>query len=196
MLSSPDLSFCQTLNSSEFNQLGKLLEQMISQSENAAFVMTEAVLARIPAPGNWHMQQFTVVVSSGFSGLLIGLPLYPSADANFDDFPVNTKLTFEPDEIIKFLENLRDVFESDSHTYKTIEEYCQIPALNNAVLQSQFTVLLLKHLTIEKTQSNVSNSTHKTNSCEHVEISLHKQIIQEKLLNQVITQTRKSLDLS
>ncbi|MEL6456779.1 MAG: GAF domain-containing sensor histidine kinase [Cyanobacteria bacterium J06621_15] len=196
MLSSPDLSFCQTLNSSEFNQLGKLLEQMISQSENAAFVMTEAVLARIPAPGNWHMQQFTVVVSSGFSGLLIGLPLYPSADANFDDFPVNTKLTFEPDEIIKFLENLRDVFESDSHTYKTIEEYCQIPALNNAVLQSQFTVLLLKHLTIEKTQSNVSNSTHKTNSCEHVENALHKQIIQEKLLNQVITQTRKSLDLS
>lgn len=196
MLSSPDLSFCQTLNSSAFNQLGKLLEQMISQTENAAFVMTEAVLARIPTPGNWHVQQFTVVVSSGFSGLLIGLPPYSSIDANFGDFPVNTKLTFEPSEIIKFLENLRNVFERDSHTYKTIEEYCQIPAVNDATLQSQFTVLLLKQLTTEQKKHQVSNSTVEINSCEHVENALYKQIIQEKLLNQVITQTRKSLDLS
>lgn len=196
MLSSPDLSFCQTLNSSAFNQLGKLLEQMISQAENAAFVMTEAVLARIPTPGNWHVQQFTVVVSSGFSGLLIGLPPYSSIDANFGDFPVNTKLTFEPSEIIKFLENLRNVFERDSHTYKTIEEYCQIPAVNDATLQSQFTVLLLKQLTTEQKKHQVSNSTVEINSCEHVENALYKQIIQEKLLNQVITQTRKSLDLS
>ena len=196
MLSSPDLSFCQTLNSSAFNQLGELLEQIISQSENAAFVMTEAILARIPTPGNWHIQQFTVVVSSRFSGLLIGLPPYPSTDANFGDFSINTKLTFEPDEIIKFIENLRDVFERDSHTYKTIEEYCQIPALNDATLQSQFTVLLLKQLTTQQNQIQVSNSTFQINSSEHVENALHKQINQEKLLNQLITQTRKSLDLS
>ncbi len=196
MLSSPDLSFCQTLNSSAFNQLGKLLEQMISQSEDAAFVMTEAVLARIPTPGDWHTQQFTVVVSSRFSGLLIGLPPYPSTDANFGDFSINTKLTFEPDEIIKFLENLKDVFERDSHTYKTIEDYCQIPTVNDATLQGQFSVLLLKQLTAQQNKIEVSNSTLEINSCEHVENALHKQIIQEKLLNQVITQTRKSLDLS
>ncbi|MEM7579838.1 MAG: GAF domain-containing sensor histidine kinase [Cyanobacteria bacterium P01_A01_bin.80] len=196
MLSSPDLSFCQILNSSAFNQLGKLLEAMISQNENAALVMTQAVLTRIPTPGDWHTQQFTVVVSSGFSGLLIGLPPHPSTDPKFSDLPINTKLTFEPDEIIKFLESLRNVFERDSHIYKTIEEYCQIPAINNATLQSQFTVLLLKHLTTQPNQNQVSNSTNPQIYCEHVENALQKQIVQEKLLNQVITQTRKSLDLS
>ena len=91
---------------------------------------------------------------------------------------------------------MRNVFERDSHIYKTIEEYCQIPAINNATLQSQFTVLLLKHLTTQPNQNQVSNSTNPQIYCEHVENALQKQIVQEKLLNQVITQTRKSLDLS
>ncbi|MCJ8282829.1 MAG: hypothetical protein MJK14_24245 [Rivularia sp. ALOHA_DT_140] len=197
MLNSPDLSFCQTITHSAFLQLGELLQQMISPSDNAAMIMTEAVLARIPTPGDCQIQQFTVVVSSSFSGLLIGLSLYPRADANLGEKSISTKLTFEPDVIIKFLKDLRDVFESDSHTYQTIEKYCQIPALNDATLQSQFTVLLLKYLTTQQNQIyEVSNYTNQNSACEHVEHALKKQIVQEKLLNQVITQTRKSLDLS
>ncbi len=194
MLSSPDLSFCQILTSNTFNQLGELLQQMIPSVGNAAITLTEAILVRIPTPGDWQTQHFTVVVSPGFSGLLVGLP-HPATDTNDSDFSVNAKLTFEPKEIIKFLRTLRDLFENDSYTYQKLEQYSQIPALNDATLQSQFTVLLLKHLTTQQNQANASNPTNQI-SCEHVENALEKQVAQEKLLNQVITQTRKSLDIS
>jgi signal transduction histidine kinase len=196
MLSSPDLSFCQTLNSCAFEQLGKLLQQMVSPAENAAMILTEAILARIPTLGDWQTQQFTVVVSSEFSGLLVGLPQTPVTDIDCGDFSVNVCLTFEPGKIIQFLETLRDLFEQDSYTYRKLEQYGQIPTLNDATLQTQFTVLLLKHLTTEQNQANASNSTNQIFSCEHVENALEKQVAQERLLNQVITQTRKSLDLS
>ncbi|MGB3636717.1 MAG: GAF domain-containing sensor histidine kinase [Rivularia sp. (in: cyanobacteria)] len=196
MLSSFDLSFCQTLTINAFEQLEELLQQMISPVGNAAVILTEAVLARIPVPGEWQMQQFTVVVSSGFSGLLVGLPQTPAISTSDGDSSVNAFLTFQPREIIQFIETLRDLFENDSYTYQRLEQYCQIPTLNDATLQSQFTVLLLKHLTTQQKQPDVSNSTSQIFSCEHVENALEKQIAQERLLNEVITQTRKSLDLS
>ena len=43
MLSSPDLSFCQVITISAFEQLGELLQQMISTVGNAAVILTEAV---------------------------------------------------------------------------------------------------------------------------------------------------------
>ncbi|MEM6753918.1 MAG: GAF domain-containing sensor histidine kinase [Cyanobacteria bacterium P01_C01_bin.38] len=196
MLSSPDLSFCQTITISAFRQLGELFEQIISPLGNAAVILTEAVLTRIPIPGDWQMQQFTVVVSSGFSGLLVGLPQTAATNTTDADSSISAFLTFEPKEIIGFLETLRDLFENDSHTYQRIEQYCRIPTLNDATLQSQFTALLLKHLTTQQNQADVSDFTNQIFSCEHVENALQKQIAQEKLLNEVITQTRKSLDLS
>jgi signal transduction histidine kinase len=196
MLSSPNLSFCQTITISAFGQLGELLGQMISPMGNAAVILTEAVLARIPVPRDWQMQQFTVVVSSGFSGLLVGLPQTAATSTSDGDSSISAFVTFEPKEIIGFLETLRDLFENDSHTYQRLEQYSRIPALNDATLQSQFTVLLLKHLTTQQNKAEVSNSTLQLFSCEQVENALEKQIAQERLLNEVITQTRKSLDLS
>ncbi|MBV6627028.1 MAG: GAF domain-containing sensor histidine kinase [Rivularia sp. (in: Bacteria)] len=195
MLSSPTLSFCQTLTSSAFEQLGELLQQMFSPSGNAAIILTEAVLTRIPIPGDWQVQQFTVVVSSGFSSLLVGLPYSSSSEKSHNSL-VNAKLTFEPKEITQFLEKLRDLFEKDSYSYRRLQKYCQIPAINDATLQSKFTVLLLNNFTAQLNQANAANFTNQIFSCEHVESALEKQIAQERLLNQVITQTRKSLDLS
>ena len=195
MLSSPDLSFCQTLTISAFNRLGELLQQMTPAMENA-IILTEAVLARIPSLGDWQIQKFTVIVSSEFSGLLAAIPNSSSSDAIYDDFSINTKLTFEPEEIIKFLEDLRDLFEGDCHIYQQLKQYCQIPTLNDAKLQSQFTILLLKHLITQPNQLEASKYTNHLSACQHVENALEKQIAQERLLNQVITQTRKSLDLS
>ncbi len=196
MLSSPDLSFCQILTTSAFNQLGELLQQMVTPLENAAIILTEAVLARIPTPGDWQIEQFTVVLSSGFSGLLVGLPCSPSADINCSDLSINAKLTFETGEIINFIETLKDLFHKDSYTYQKLQQCCQIPVLNDAILQSQFTVLLLKYLTTHPNQVDISDTTNQYSACQQVENALQNQIAQERLLNQVITQTRNSLDLS
>jgi two-component system, sensor histidine kinase and response regulator len=72
MLSSPDLSFSRTLPIVVFNQLGELLEQMAQTLESPVLVITEAVLASIPIPVEWERQRFTVLVSEGFSALLVG----------------------------------------------------------------------------------------------------------------------------
>ncbi|MEB3219322.1 MAG: GAF domain-containing sensor histidine kinase [Nostocales cyanobacterium 94392] len=194
MLSSPDLSFCQTLASNTFNQLRELLQQMASFEPNAAMIITEAILTPIPIPGDWQIPYFTLVVSTQFSGLLTGSFPEPSTNANHHDLCINSKLTFEPAEIIKFIETLRNLFASGSYTYRKLEQYCEVPVLNNTILQSKFTILVLKHLTAQPHIINVFNSTD--NVCQHVENALEKQIAQEKLLNQVITQTRKTLDLS
>ncbi|MBE9212705.1 GAF domain-containing sensor histidine kinase [Plectonema cf. radiosum LEGE 06105] len=196
MLSSPDLSFCEILASNTFSQLRELLQQMVTSAGNEAMIITEAILTPIPTPGDWQISYFTVVVSPQFSGLLIGSLPRVSTDVSYDDLCINTKLTFEPGEIIKFVETLRDLFASDSYTYQKLEKYCQIPVLNDAILQSKFTLLLLKHLTTQQNQEEVSHSSDSPSVCLHVENALEKQIAQERLLNQVITQTRKSFNLS
>jgi len=196
MLSSPDLSFCQTLARNTFNQLRELLQQMASSEPNPAMIITEAILTPILTPGDWQISKFTVVVSAQFSGLLIGSLTELSTNVKHNDLCINTKLSFEPKEIIKFIERLRDLFENDSYTYQKLEQYCQIPVLNDAILQSKFTLLLLKVLTTQQNQEDLSHSTDSPSVCQHVENALEKQIAQEILLNQVITQTRKSLDLS
>ena len=77
-----------------------------------------------------------------------------------------------------------------------LQQCCQIPVLNDAILQSQFTVLLLKYLTTHPNQVDISDTTNQYSACQQVENALQNQIAQERLLNQVITQTRNSLDLS
>lgn len=72
MLSSSDLSFSRTLPLDTFNQLGELLQQMAQAVGSAALVLTEAVLARIRVPAEWQEQRFTLLVSEGFSALLMG----------------------------------------------------------------------------------------------------------------------------
>ncbi|WP_066425404.1 GAF domain-containing sensor histidine kinase [Anabaena sp. 4-3] len=215
MLSSPDLSFSRNLSSVVFNQLGELLQQMAQSSETAALVLTEAVLSRIRIPGEWERQRFTLVVSEGFSALLLGeqdemslweelTPVTPDSThvtgvySNQDSI-LNTKLTFHAEAIASFIWKLKDLFGRDSDTYQHLERYHQIISPNNATLQSQFSLLLLEFL-LPQPQAELTTSTVDTipevYACQAVEDALKKQIAQERLLNQVTTQIRKSLDLS
>ncbi|MCX7595691.1 MAG: GAF domain-containing protein, partial [Fischerella sp.] len=72
MLNSSNLSFSRTLPTDVFNQLGKLLEQMAQAVESESILLTEAVLAQINLPDEWQKQKFTIVISRGFSALLVG----------------------------------------------------------------------------------------------------------------------------
>lgn len=220
MLSSPDLSFSQTLPIDVFNQLGELLEQM-AQTVEAALVLTEAVLLRIPITREWRTQRFTVVISKGFTVLLVGSS--NSTAKSFEPFSnqpkaelsrtvvssslpesvslplIQVNLTFDTSTISAFLQELLNFFGSDSQTRKDLEQYCQTLEPNNLALQEKFTFLLLKKL-LRKPQITESVSTESNylqfSACQHVEDALQKQVAQEKLLNQVTTQIRKSLDLS
>ncbi|BAZ47707.1 multi-sensor signal transduction histidine kinase [Nostoc sp. NIES-4103] len=251
MLSSPDLSFSRNLPLVVFNQLEELLRQMAQAAENNVLILTEAVLTRIRIPGDWQIQKFTLVVSGGFSALLVGTweqgeqgellntgageqGIY-SAISNVSDYNkrnnpssvdaqrlsnagltqspaklvqctteaseqsfLSASLTFNSEAIASFIAKLRDLFETDSYTHQNLEHYRQILRPNDATLQAKFTVLLLKCLLPQQNQE-VTEPPNKNEpeiyACQAVEDALKKQISQERLLNQVTSQIRKSLDL-
>ncbi|MBU7583802.1 MAG: GAF domain-containing sensor histidine kinase [Nostoc sp. TH1S01] len=206
MLSSPDLSFSQNLPLVVFNQLGELLQQMAQSVESSVLVLTEAVLARIVIPQEWQGQKFTLVVSEQFSALLIGNLTQESRGAGErgsggaeENYPsaLSTRLTFNSEAIASFVGNLKGLFPSDSDTHQSLEYYSQIRCSNDATLQCQFTLLLLEYLLPQKNEAvtEALNPNQAESFCQVIEIALQKQISQERLLNQVTTQIRKSLDL-
>lgn len=225
MPSLPDLSFSRTLPLSIFNRLGELLHQMAQAIGDSALILTEAVLERVLIPIEWQpvpslsagsqgqirQIRFTVVVSEQFSALLLGnIELGEEGDKIImEEFtPLDSlyaSLTFNSNSISAFVGKLRNLFGSNSHTYQNIAEYEQIIAPNDATLQSKFTVLLLEYL-IPLMNHEVQTSTCLSAdpafsmsleglSCKPVEDALFKQVAQERLLHQVTTQIRKSLDL-
>ncbi|MGI8499812.1 MAG: GAF domain-containing sensor histidine kinase [Hassallia sp.] len=224
MLSSPDLSFSRTLPIDVFNQLGELLQQMqLEAVGSAALVLTEAVLAPIISKSEWQKQKFTLVVSEQFSALLVGnqeenvgmcvagsfpdlnnvsLPQQENGiEREFIPLTQNAtlyaSLTFNSEAIASFISQLKDLFAHDSHTYQHLERYLQIPSLNDATLQGKFTLLLLEYLLPQPNQpSKASDANFNYGStCQPIEDALKKQISQERLLNQVTNQIRKSQDL-
>ena len=204
MLGSPNLSFSRTLSLGVFNQLMELLDQMAQGMGKATFViMTDAILARIPTPAHWSTQRFKLVLSEGFSALLLGNPEVGDRETaeitgkENEYLSLNAELIFDVGRISAFLAELRDLFCHDSVTYQEIERYRQIISPNNAELQSKFTLLLLEYLLSEVQQdSTTKNSLYSHLSCQEVEQALKKQIAQEQLFNQVTTQIRKSVDTS
>ncbi|MBD0264044.1 MAG: GAF domain-containing protein, partial [Tolypothrix sp. Co-bin9] len=224
MLSSPDLSFSRTLPIDVFNQLGELLQQMqLEALGSAALVLTEAVLARIMSESEWQRQKFTLVVSEQFSALLVGnqeenvgmwvagsfpdlkkvsLPQEENGiEREFipltQDATLYASLTFNSEAIASFISQLRDLFGHDSHTSQHLERYLQIPSLNDATLQGKFTLLLLEYLLpLQNQPFTASNGNlNYVSTCQPIEDALKKQICQERLLNQVTTQIRKSQNL-
>lgn len=200
MLSSPDLSFSRTLPIVVFNQLGELLEQMAQTVGSAVLILTEAVLVRIYIPVEWQRQRFTLVVSEQFSVLLVGTFEQGSRETEGQKTysEINAQLTFNLEAIASFVYELRDLFECDSYTHQNLERYQQIIRPNDATLQSQFTLLLLEYLLTQPNQEIIAPLSPVGPAvyiCQPVEDALKKQISQERLLNQVTTQIRKSLDL-
>ncbi|MCG6134970.1 MAG: GAF domain-containing sensor histidine kinase [Nostoc sp. LLA-1] len=200
MLSSPDVSFSRNLPLVVFNQLGELLQQMAQAVGSTALVITEAVLARVSISLEWQNQRFTLVISEQFNALLVGVLDVKSQEVDSPEIEaeINARLTFNSEAIASFIWQLRDLFEGDSSTYQNLENYGQTLQPNDATLQSTFTLLLLEYL-LPQPQENVTESlsaiVHEVYVCQAVEDALKKQISQERLLNQVTSQIRKTLDL-
>jgi two-component system, sensor histidine kinase and response regulator len=205
MPSSPDLSFSRTLSTDVFNKLGELLQQMAQSLDTSSFVVTENILMRIPISRKWEKQRFTLVISPGFNGLLRGEveenQISNSTNIEIDQAnPVSltSSLTFEVNAIACFMQELKSLFSLHSQIHQNIEYSQRQLTPNNAQTQEKFSLLLLTSLLTPNQISSPSpnNSNLSVSVCAPIEAALLKQISQEKLLNQVTTQIRKSLDLS
>ena len=102
-----DLSFERTLPLTIFNQLKQLLQQIAQEVGTQAVVLTEDILSGIPILT--EHREFTLLVSPQFSALLVGF--VPNIVGGFEGIPngefINVKLTFEPEAIALFINQLR-----------------------------------------------------------------------------------------
>jgi len=186
---SQDLSLCRTLPLATFEQLRQMLQQMVQVVGTEAAVLTEAVLSSIPMPTE-QVEQFTIVVSQRFSALLVGTPIdCPSS--------LNARLTFDPEAIALFLSQLSDLLQHYPQAQAALGNYRQILQPNDANLQSEFTLLLLSTL-VPEANFNPTPPPEvypHVSVCQPVEDALRHQIAHERLLNQVTTKIRQSLEL-
>ena len=166
-----------------------MLQQMVQVLGTEAAVLTEAVLSSIPIPTE-QLEQFTLVVSQRFSALLVGTPIDCASS-------LNVRLTFDPEAIALFLFQLSDLLQHYPQAQAALGNYRQILQPNDAKLQSEFTLLLLSTL-VPKANSNQNLPPEvypHVSVCQPVEDALRQQISHERLLNQVTTKIRQSLEL-
>lgn len=195
-----DLRFSRTLPLTVFERLQELLQQMRSRLSEEAVVLTEEVLSSTAIAPEHQTQRFTVVVSERFSALLVGKRQEPESLTEDNETPTNYQvgLTFEPEAIATFLIQLVQELKNQPVALDLLQ---LVPASlypNDAAIQSDFTLSLIETLSSAQTNDSVipNPSTPQVSACQPlVEEALRQQVEQERLLHQVTTQIRQSLEL-
>ena len=190
-----DPRFSRTLPLAMFERLQQVLQQMKSRLGEGALLLTDKSLSQSATAPESETQRFAVLLSLRFSVLLVGEPQEPESVAEYDAQSrlYQVGLTFEPKAIASFLTQLSH---RSSHPRVALDKLHQSQTrlrTNDPTLQSEFTLSLLEILASAET----SDFTHYPVAvCQPlVEEALCQQIEQERLLNQVTTQIRQSLEL-
>jgi two-component system sensor histidine kinase/response regulator len=177
------LPFNQPLTLAQVNQLHELLQQVAQ--EIGASVLTETSLPT-PLPHRLEVDQFTLIVSSEFSALVMN-----RTEPSLLEAIHQTALTFDSETIAAFIKDLIRIY-ADVPTLCQTLEGIRSPQVNNSQRQSEFTLKLIAALTTPPETHSVSVSAARVKYSEQL---LRQQVEQERLLNQVITQIRHSLEL-
>ncbi|MCA1991848.1 MAG: GAF domain-containing protein [Coleofasciculus sp. S288] len=192
--------FSRTLPLRTFDRLHESLQQMKSFLGEEATVLTEEVLCKGAISSEYQAQRFTVVVSKRFSALLLGTPQESLSFAEFDSKPglYQVGLSFDSKAIASFLTQFADQLENHSVVLHWLNLTQTSQLSNDAAIQSEFTLSLLDILSSHTTNGFVHPDTPYSDAavCQPVvEEALHQQVEQERLLHQVTTQIRQSLEL-
>lgn len=165
-------SFEQLLSSEAFDQLQAALEQTAQDIQ--AYVLTDVITTTSNQIVNQLSltDRFVVVISEPFSALLRG-----QATGTI----YRTGLSFAPEAINQFIHHLIEHY-ADAGWHKVLQEKSTQIRLNDPSYQSQFTLKMISLLTMPL-------------HCQPTEAALQQQIQQERLLNEVTTQIRQSLEL-
>jgi two-component system sensor histidine kinase/response regulator len=183
-----------------FERLQELLQQMRSTMGEGAVVLTEDVLSSTVIAPEHQAQRFTVVVSERFSALLLGTRQAPELlaadDAKLPLYQVG--LTFEPEAIAAFLTQLAHELENHPVVLNLLNKAQASLQPNDAAIQSEFTLSLIEMLSAGETTDSVPSDPiySDVSVCKPlVEEALRQQVEQERLLHQVTTHIRESLEL-
>lgn len=190
-----DPRFSRTLPLAMFERLQDLLQQMKSTLGEGALLLTEESLSQSATAPESETQRFAVLASLRFSVLLVGEPQESESVAGDDAQSrlYQVGLTFEPRAIASFLTQLSHRFSDYPVALDKLHQSQTRLRTNDPALQTEFTLSLLEILV----SGGTSDSAHcSVAACQPlVEEALCQQIEQERLLNQVTTQIRQSLEL-
>lgn len=171
----------RSLSSATFEQLRTLWRQMATSLGAEALLLTENTLngGEISSPP--PALRFTLLVSERFSALLMA---EDEAEDTEDVFPLllSIGLSFDPEAIATFLNQLCESFANNAAMLNLLAQAEATLKPNDAQFQSEFTLSLVEILA-------------KNDGSPLVNHALHQQLEQERLLNQVTTQIRQSLEL-
>jgi len=197
MLSYQNFILRRTLPLASFNGLRTAFGQMAQRVGAGCLLLTEDVLSSLEIRPHQQETKFVLLVSDQFSALLLGTQ-QPN-EINWKDLenkPYDIGLTFEPQAIAEFLTQLSSLLENNSFAVETLQEAKQILQPNNPHLQSEFTLSLLEIITAQSYKNHIIETNYPFVSvCQPVHNALRQQVEQERLLNQVTTQIRQSLEL-
>lgn len=193
----PPLSRSQVLPAAVLDRLGSVLQKTVKATGETALILTEAMLP-IDRSSSPSAHRFFVGVSRSFNGLITAKKVFPSG--------YQVELSFAPDRIAAFLteisQNLVDQLALQPQITAAIAQLQP----NDPGLQGEFTLQLVEILATDAALVSVSpnlSSSPSLNgadpnhaSCDLVvAIALQQQVEQERLLNQVTTQIRQSMEL-
>ncbi|HEY9907413.1 MAG TPA: ATP-binding protein [Thermosynechococcaceae cyanobacterium] len=168
-----------------FIHLSNVLEQTARSASEQALVLTDHHLPELV----WSDRgdRFVLVVSAQFSGLLLG------EATDIEEYRV--RLSYSPETIANFITQLITQLSAqveDGAKVMALQQAVRQLQPNDAIVQSEFVLELVEVLTttlpIVPSASNIS--------CDLVVAdALQQQVKQERLLNQVTTQIRQSMEL-
>jgi two-component system sensor histidine kinase/response regulator len=200
----------RTLPEATFELLRNLWQQMAYLAGEGALVLTEDVFLSIKVSQPQSTERFTVLVSERFSALLVGNSISPDLNnlkqgvsVPHTSYPLlQVGLTFEREAIASFLTQISQYLENSPFVLNLLQTASQTQTPNDATIQSQFTLSLIEILSSDRnaTDARAAVSTPELPytdiaACQPIEDALRQQVEQERLLNQVITQMRQSLEL-
>ncbi len=191
--------FRRTLSLETFDRLRHLLQEAAQSQGEWAAIVTEAILDSLEIPQEQRGIRFALVASRGLHALLKGTPNIPVLGQLWQD-PQTTfyqvELTFEIEAIAAFANELANLVREETTGRSHLEQAARALTPNDGKIQSALAIAMLDILAPKEAEPPQSEPFYPCVSvCQPVEDALRHQIEQERLLYQVSTQIRQSLDL-
>ncbi len=181
----------RTVSSDTYERLCSLWQQMASRGGQETIFWTEDVFfvenASLLEKG--YRERFCLLFSPEFRALLQG-------ELRTEDLFYQVSITWDTQAIANFVNQLNEQATTArlSQQLQHLQESLPTPFSSDLNFQNRFTFQLLDILTPETSGTSALVYPH-VSICQPVEDALRQQVAQERLLNQVITQIRQSLEL-
>ncbi|OKH31618.1 hypothetical protein NIES2119_28225 [[Phormidium ambiguum] IAM M-71] len=197
MLSYQNFILRRNLSVISFNGLRTLFKQMAKRVGEGSLLLTEDVLSTLTVMPQQIEEKFILLVSEQFSGLMVATQrLEETSWQSPEEKVYEVGLTFAPEAIAEFIAQLSTLLKDHPLAEKRLQAATHILQPNDANLQSEFTLHLLEIVTNWQQNDSTEEMIYPFVSvCQPVHEALRQQVEQERLLNQVTTQIRDSLEL-